>query len=372
VTHDKDLLGDIRLAALRVAGRLVGSSEAEDIAQEVSLRAVARLTEIADYAGPWAVRVATNLSLDLLRRNDRTSLRELPESLAKAVDSDLRLDLRRALEALPERQRQVLALRHLSDLDERTTADLLGISAGSVKRHLHRALTTLRTSPHLIPPRPAPTQETPMTTYHWTDHSTRAVEPEGGWPTRPWDHWQLESRAGRVSRIAVVDGEPVLDAEGDEVMSGPGFDHEVVKILPSKHDDEPLPEHRLYEDLPDLLGELLREARQESDYFGHIWVGDEHLGLALAARHTPGIPMHAELEAGIARFYDGPFAEGRLAMVHERRAGAAFHRDPVPKTFTWPVEQLLASAEPGIDAKEIARRVMDREHSLILFVTGQT
>lgn len=370
MTDQQQALTEIRQAALRVAGRMVGAGEAEDIAQEVSLRAVPRLAEITDYPGPWAVRVATNLCLDLLRRTDRMSYADLPDSWAKAVDSDLRLDLRNALDALPERQRQVLALRHLSDLDERTTADLLGISPGSVKRHLHRAISTLRTSHHLTAPVPAKKEEPPMTSYHWTKDFTPAVEPEGGWPQRPWDHWQLNSRPGRVSRVAVVDGEPVLDAEGDEVMSGPGFQHEVVKVLPAKLDDRPVPELRPYEELPGLLGELLREAKQESDYFGHIWVGDEHLGLALAARGAPGIPAFEDLEAGIARFYEGPFAEGRIAMVGSRRAGSPFPRDPVPKTFSYALEQLLeAVGDADVDAEDVARRMMAREHNLLDFVS---
>ena len=48
-----------------------------------------------------------------------------------------------ALRALPDRQREVLALRYYLDLSEAEIATTLGISAGSVKTHAHRGLATL-------------------------------------------------------------------------------------------------------------------------------------------------------------------------------------------------------------------------------------
>lgn len=48
-----------------------------------------------------------------------------------------------ALRALPERQREVLALRYYLDLSETEIAATLGISAGSVKTHAHRGLQSL-------------------------------------------------------------------------------------------------------------------------------------------------------------------------------------------------------------------------------------
>jgi RNA polymerase sigma-70 factor (sigma-E family) len=49
-----------------------------------------------------------------------------------------------ALEALPRRQREVIALRYYVDLSEAEIADALGISRGAVKSHASRGSATLR------------------------------------------------------------------------------------------------------------------------------------------------------------------------------------------------------------------------------------
>lgn len=50
-----------------------------------------------------------------------------------------------ALRALPDRQREVLALRYYLDLSESEIAEALGISRGAVKSHASRGAATLRT-----------------------------------------------------------------------------------------------------------------------------------------------------------------------------------------------------------------------------------
>jgi RNA polymerase sigma factor (sigma-70 family) len=56
----------------------------------------------------------------------------------------LRLALVAALIRLPRRQRETIVLRYLCDLPEADAALALGVSAGTVKTHLHRALASLR------------------------------------------------------------------------------------------------------------------------------------------------------------------------------------------------------------------------------------
>ncbi|GLI01868.1 SigE family RNA polymerase sigma factor [Phytohabitans aurantiacus] len=55
-----------------------------------------------------------------------------------------RISLRRALAALPARQRAVIVLRFFEDLTEAQAADAMGTSVGTVKSQTHAALQRLR------------------------------------------------------------------------------------------------------------------------------------------------------------------------------------------------------------------------------------
>jgi RNA polymerase sigma factor (sigma-70 family) len=66
--------------------------------------------------------------------------------VAPGADKDLwaRIDLARALRALPSPQRVVLVLRYLEDMTEADMATLLRVSPGTVKSRLARALDAMR------------------------------------------------------------------------------------------------------------------------------------------------------------------------------------------------------------------------------------
>lgn len=131
--------------ARRLAVRLLGDEDqGEDVAAEALARtwlSWPRLRHV-DYVDAWVLRVTTNLALDVHRRRRRWSVGLASVDHAEAVA--LHLALMAALRALPRRQREVVVLRHLSDLSEDTVAELLGISAGTVGAHLHRGLARLR------------------------------------------------------------------------------------------------------------------------------------------------------------------------------------------------------------------------------------
>ncbi|GHF90048.1 RNA polymerase sigma24 factor [Kitasatospora xanthocidica] len=67
-----------------------------------------------------------------------------PDGVAGGVDLDASLDLRRALAALPPRQRATVVLRYYCDLSIEQAAEALGCSSGNVKSQSSRALDTLR------------------------------------------------------------------------------------------------------------------------------------------------------------------------------------------------------------------------------------
>lgn len=140
-----DAFAELYRAAYRVAFRLLGErTEAEDVAQEALARTYVRWRTVEPYAAAWVCRVATNLSIDRVRRRRRMSDDEVPDRAAVDAHREERMDLQRALRALPRRQREVVVLRYVADQPEDAVAAALGLSVGSVKTHASRGLAALR------------------------------------------------------------------------------------------------------------------------------------------------------------------------------------------------------------------------------------
>jgi RNA polymerase sigma factor (sigma-70 family) len=119
---------------------------AEDAVAEAFMKAYGNWARVSHHPAPaaWVIRSALNS----FRSGWRVWRRELPElpDVAAAVPPDpgLESDLLLLIWRLPARQREVVALRLLADLDTRQTAAVLGISPKTVTVHLHRALGRLR------------------------------------------------------------------------------------------------------------------------------------------------------------------------------------------------------------------------------------
>lgn len=119
---------------------------AQDLVAEAFARAWSRWAAVRRHPAPeaWVLRTALNLNVSWWRRHRR----ERPLEAAPETGTDDfhgRPDLVALLATLPERQRQVLALRVFLELDTRSTADVLGIAEGTVTAHLARATAALRT-----------------------------------------------------------------------------------------------------------------------------------------------------------------------------------------------------------------------------------
>lgn len=81
----------------------------------------------------------------LVRRRHLQSVPpDAPPADLGALASDEHRRMIELLRALPTRQREALALRFYADLSEAETAAAMGVSAGSVKTHVHRGLAALR------------------------------------------------------------------------------------------------------------------------------------------------------------------------------------------------------------------------------------
>jgi RNA polymerase sigma-70 factor (ECF subfamily) len=120
---------------------------AEDLVAEGFARAWARWAKVSQHPAPraWVLRTALNLRVSWWRRRRR----ELPQVEADWVappvpGQGIDPSLVAALNRLSTRQREVIVLRVLLDLDTRSTATVLGIAAGTVTAHLSRATDALQ------------------------------------------------------------------------------------------------------------------------------------------------------------------------------------------------------------------------------------
>jgi RNA polymerase sigma factor (sigma-70 family) len=120
---------------------------AEDLVAEGFARAWASWPRVSKHPAPkaWVLRTALNLRVSWWRRRRR----EIPLVGADRVPSwespeGIDPSLMAALNRLSPRQREVIVLRYLLDLDTNSTAAVLGIAAGTVTAHLSRAADALQ------------------------------------------------------------------------------------------------------------------------------------------------------------------------------------------------------------------------------------
>ncbi len=129
----------------RAAYAVTGDGEvAFDLAQEAFARAYARWRRLSreEWAGGWVMTTALNLAKRRFRRQE-PALPEPDPRVAASPRLD-RIDLVRALRALPSRQRQALVLHYVGDLDTVAVAHVMGITEGTVKAHLAQGRAALR------------------------------------------------------------------------------------------------------------------------------------------------------------------------------------------------------------------------------------
>ena len=135
-------------ALLRTAYLLTGhAQDAEDLVQTTLVKIVPQWRRIADDPEAYVRRVLVNENVSRWRRRRwrEHATDVLPEGLSHDPDRAELLAVREALRTLAPRQRAVLVLRYYEELTEAETADVLGVSVGTVKSQTSRALATLRT-----------------------------------------------------------------------------------------------------------------------------------------------------------------------------------------------------------------------------------
>ena len=123
--------------------------DAEDVTQQVFIKLMRQIGKYEQREVPfsaWIMRVAHNLTIDYMRRQRAVPVEEvrLTENGADETRHDRARDLRDALAALPDEQREVLIMRHFYGLTPGEIAVRMGKTEGSIHGLHHRGRGALR------------------------------------------------------------------------------------------------------------------------------------------------------------------------------------------------------------------------------------
>jgi RNA polymerase sigma-70 factor (sigma-E family) len=165
VTHDAergdpafhDYVAARSSSLLRTACLLTGNkADAEDLLQAALAKTYLAWCRIEDFGSlDGYVRramVNTHISWWRRRRLEEYPTDELPDQPVTdhVGDSELHDSLSRALRRLPERMRAAVVLRYYEDMSEAEIAGVLGVSLGTVKSTVSRAVAKLRIDAELM------------------------------------------------------------------------------------------------------------------------------------------------------------------------------------------------------------------------------
>lgn len=154
------LLAAHRDAARRLAAVVGGAGDADEVAQDAFVKAWYGLPSFRDGAAfrPWLLRIVVNEARNRRRAAGRRAGHELrfaadramaggetaPSPEVAVLVAESRRSVLAALDTLPDRQRDVVACRHLLGLSEQETAAVLGLAPGTVKSRTSRALRRMQ------------------------------------------------------------------------------------------------------------------------------------------------------------------------------------------------------------------------------------
>lgn len=158
--HDADAWAEIYNLYLDrlyryVLARVRNTMVAEDLTEQVFLKALSSITSFTWQGGPfasWLFRIAHNLIIDF-HRKPSSKEQPLPEWELNISDSDpqkmaennITMEIvLQAMQKLTSSQRQAIEYRFIADLSVEETARLMGKSPGAIKALQHSALESLR------------------------------------------------------------------------------------------------------------------------------------------------------------------------------------------------------------------------------------
>ena len=140
-----------RYVALRIGDR----AEAEDITQQVFLKALRSISSFRWKGAPfsaWLFRIAHNQVVDHLRKKTKQATVPIDESVISSSNDpqlliEQKLNIEQLISAtrrLTEAQREVISLRFAGELPIAQVAKIVGKSEGAIKALQHSAVVALR------------------------------------------------------------------------------------------------------------------------------------------------------------------------------------------------------------------------------------
>jgi RNA polymerase sigma-70 factor, ECF subfamily len=135
----------------------IGSSDVEDLVQEVFIRAIKNMDSFEEKSSPktWLFSIARHIAKDEIRRKQRLKIKNLilmgnqemqqsktPESFLNL--SETNKDLYNAIQQLKKNYRDVIILRGIKELSVEETAEILNWKNEKVRLTFHRAIKALQ------------------------------------------------------------------------------------------------------------------------------------------------------------------------------------------------------------------------------------
>ncbi|MDD9150003.1 MULTISPECIES: RNA polymerase sigma factor SigW [unclassified Sporolactobacillus] len=160
-----ELVDRYKNSVFAICLRMVGNrQEAEDLSQETFIRAYKHIDQFDNNRSfsTWIFRIATNLSIDSLRRKkpsvsldaeipgaDGIVLKELlsggeilPDE--RIIRAEMEKIIQHEISLLPEKYRSAVILKYIEDLSLKEISEIMGIPVGTVKTRIHRGREMLR------------------------------------------------------------------------------------------------------------------------------------------------------------------------------------------------------------------------------------
>ncbi len=134
--------------------RMIGNEEdSKDILQEVFINVYKKIDSFREESSlkTWLFRIASNKTIDFLRREKRFKADELPETLKeksnplKHTEQSLKKELvHKALLMLKEEEREIVIMKELDGFTFREIAEIKGMPENTVKTKLYSSLKKLK------------------------------------------------------------------------------------------------------------------------------------------------------------------------------------------------------------------------------------